>query len=155
MADNPPADTPRVVARLAYDDAAAALEFLNHAFDFPERPGARVASSDGTIVITEVDVLDSYIMVGKAGGHGLASPASAGAATQALIVYVDQIDAHFERARDAGAEIVSEPADQFWGDRRYEARDPEGHLWSFHEHTRDVPQYQIDAAIRSIAGGAE
>ena len=52
--------------------------------------------------------------------------------------YVDDIDAHFARAQAAGTKIISPPADQFWGDRRYEAEDPEGHLWSFHEHLRDV-----------------
>jgi uncharacterized glyoxalase superfamily protein PhnB len=94
-------------------------------------------------------VSDSYVMVGVAGAHGIGSPKSTGTATQGLIVYVDQIDAHYERAKAAGARIISEPDDQFWGDRRYEAADPEGHVWSFHEHIRDVTQDEIDTAIAS------
>ena len=62
---------------------------------------------------------------------GLASPRAAGAATQALCVRVADPDAHFERARAAGAEIVAPPADTDFGARQYCARDPEGHLWVF------------------------
>ena len=53
-------------------------------------------------------------------------------------VYVDGVDAHFEHARAAGAEILAEPADQEYGDRRYAATDPEGHHWFFAQHVRDV-----------------
>jgi uncharacterized glyoxalase superfamily protein PhnB len=48
------------------------------------------------------------------------------------------VDKHFERARRAGATILAEPADQFYGDRRYGALDPEGHEWYFAQHVRDV-----------------
>lgn len=153
MASNPPSGTPRVVARLGYDDPGSAVEFLHRAFGFPERTGARIPAADGSIALTEIQVVDSYVMIGAAGAHDIKSPRSAGAATQALIVYVDGVDEHCERAKAAGATIVSDPADQFWGDRRYEARDPEGHLWSFHEHVRDVPQSEIDAAIASFRSG--
>jgi uncharacterized glyoxalase superfamily protein PhnB len=90
--------------------------------------------------LTEVDVVDSRVMVSTVGPHGIVSPSNSGNYTQALIVYVDHVDDHFARAKSAGAKIVSEPEDQFWGDRRYEALDSEGHLCSFHEHTRDVPR---------------
>ena len=65
-------------------------------------------------------------------GPGLPEPEDVRTTTPALVhVYVDDVDAHFERARAAGAEIVQEPADQEYGDRRYDAKDPEGHFWSF------------------------
>lgn len=153
MADNPPTGSPRIVCRLAYDDVEGAVDFISRAFGFTERPGARVTIPDGPVILTEIDVVDSYLMVGRTGSHGLQSPGSLGAATGAVIVYVDGIDAHFARARDAGAQIVSEPADQYWGDRRYEAQDPEGHLWSFHEHLRDVPREEMDAALQSLLAG--
>jgi len=54
-------------------------------------------------------------------------------------VYVEDVDAHYTRAKKAGATIVSEPKDQEYGDRRYDAKDVEGHLWSFAQHVRDVP----------------
>lgn len=150
MARNPPEGTPRIVARLAYDDPEAAIAFLERAFGFEERRSARIETTDGAVALTEMEVGDSHLMVGTAGAHGLASPRDLGAVTQALIVFVDGIDQHFDRARAGGAAIVSPPQDQFWGDRRYEARDPEGHLWSFHEHLRDVPQQEIDAALASL-----
>jgi uncharacterized glyoxalase superfamily protein PhnB len=150
MAQNPPEGSPRIVARLAYEDLDAAVAFLEQAFGFQERAKARIAKPDGSIALTEIEVLDSHIMVGAVGAHGLGSPRATGTTTAALIVYVDRVDAHFERAKAAGATIISEPADQFWGDRRYEAADAEGHLWSFHEHVRDVPQAEIDAVIASF-----
>ena len=55
-----------------------------------------------------------------------------------LYVYVDDVDGHYQRAREAGAVIVTELEDQAWGDRRYQAADPEGHQWTFAEHVRDA-----------------
>jgi uncharacterized glyoxalase superfamily protein PhnB len=55
-----------------------------------------------------------------------------------VYVYVDDVDAHFARAKAAGASILEEPTDQFYGDRRYIARDLEGHEWTFATHVRDV-----------------
>ena len=151
MAQNPPEGTPRILARLAYDDVAAAVAFLERAFGFREAVDARLEEPDGSIFLTEITVVDSRVMIGLAGGHGIVSPKTTGVVTQGLIVYLDDLDGHCQRARDAGAEIVSEPADQFWGDRRYEAEDLEGHLWSFHQHVRDVPPAEIRAAIRTMA----
>jgi uncharacterized glyoxalase superfamily protein PhnB len=62
---------------------------------------------------------------------GLTSPQAIGLATQALSVYVDDVDTHFQRARSAGAEIKVPPTDTDFGSREYHARDPEGHLWVF------------------------
>lgn len=150
MVRNPPEGAPRIMARLAYDDPDAAVAFLDAAFGFKERVDARITTDDGSIGLTEVEVLDSCIMVARAGPHGISSPRSAGTVTQALIVYVDGLDAHFQRASAAGARIISEPEDQFWGDRRYEASDPEGHLWSFHQHVRDVSPEALEAALAEL-----
>jgi uncharacterized glyoxalase superfamily protein PhnB len=62
---------------------------------------------------------------------GMASPQAVGVATQALYVYVEALDAHYERARAAGARIVSPPNDTDFGSREYHVRDIEGHLWAF------------------------
>jgi uncharacterized glyoxalase superfamily protein PhnB len=61
----------------------------------------------------------------------MASPRVLGAATQALYVYVDDLEAHYERARLAGAQIVMPPQETDFGSREYHARDVEGHLWTF------------------------
>ncbi len=145
MPENPPKGIQRITTRIAYEDPAAALAFLEAAFGFPEIPGQRLQRSDGSLILTEVKIVDAYLMVSSAGPHAIASPKTTGAPTESLMVYVDNVDEHFETAKNNGAHIVSEPADQYWGDRRYEAKDIEGHLWFFHQRTRDVPREEIDA----------
>jgi uncharacterized glyoxalase superfamily protein PhnB len=71
-------------------------------------------------------------------GSGYRNPTALGGSTQLVYVYVDDVDAHCETARAAGATILREPADQFYGDRTYGVEDPEGHHWSFSQHVRDV-----------------
>ena len=142
----------RVVPRLAYNDPTAAVAFLDRAFGFAEDRAARLEHPEGSVYLTQIVVAGVSVMIGTAGGHGLASPATAGTTTQALIVYVDDLDGHCRRARAAGAEVVSEPADQFWGERRYEAKDLEGHLWSFHQPVRAVPVDEIRRRFHEVAG---
>ena len=153
MVRNPPKGVPRILARLAYEDLAGAVHFLASAFGFAERVDARITDDDGQVTLTELDVLDSRIMVGQEGPHGIASPKTLGGSTQALIVYVDGIDGHYARAQAGGAEIVSVLADQFWGDRRYEAKDTEGHLWSFHERVRNVSPEEMKDALLALRRG--
>ncbi len=143
MPDNPPIGVQRVTVRLGYRDPAQAVQFLADAFGFPERRDKRLEGKAGSIIVTEVAVGDAYIMIGPAGAHGISSPLDTGAPTESIMVYVDNIDQHFEVARSNGANIIVEPADQYWGDRRYEAKDPEGHTWFFHERTREVSEEEI------------
>ena len=62
-------------------------------------------------------------------GDAFTTPQRAGLATGGIVVYVADVDAHFERVRDAGATIVREPTDEDYGQREYAVRDPEGHSW--------------------------
>jgi uncharacterized glyoxalase superfamily protein PhnB len=91
---------------------------------------------------------DGYIMVGSEWADYVASPLSVGGKnTQSVHVQLPaDIDAHCERARAAGAAIVREPADQFYGDRVYAARDPEGHVWSFGQTVRRVTREEAERA---------
>ena len=93
----------------------------------------------------EMDVIDSVVMVGPSGGRPeCKSPKSLdGSVTQSIYVYVDDVDAHHAQARDAGAEIIAELEDKFYGDRVYEAKDLEGHRWAFGQHVKDVPLDQM------------
>lgn len=126
-----PAPTPSVYPRLAYRDEFAALEFLTRAFGFVERREARMEDPDGTLAWLELG--GGLIMIGRSGPdrHGLTSPIEANATTAMLMVYVDDVDAHYARAVAEGAEVLSPPEEMFWGERRYEAVDPEGHRWHF------------------------
>ena len=89
---------------------------------------------------------ESYISLGSEWAEFIASPASVGGKnTQFVRVQLqDGIDAHCERARAAGAEILQEPADQFYGDRTYRARDPEGHVWTFSQTVRYVSREEAE-----------
>jgi uncharacterized glyoxalase superfamily protein PhnB len=86
---------------------------------------------------------DGVIGIGPPGHHGAISPKSGGIESQYISVYVDDVDAHYQRGVTAGARIAIGLRDYFWGDeghRTYEALDPEGHRWRFHQLIRAVPQ---------------
>jgi PhnB protein len=123
--------SPSIYPRLAYRDEMAALEFLTRAFGLVERREARMEMPEGMLAWLEIG--DGVVMIGRAGEvqHGLASPLEAGVATAMVNVYVADVDAHYRQAEAEGARIVMELEDMFWGDRRYEALDIEGHRWHF------------------------
>jgi len=142
MPKDPPENTPRVTPYLYYQDVAAALRFLADAFGFREK--LRMPGPDGKIAHAEMTLGDGLLMMGCPGAE-YRNPKSLGQTTQSLYVYVDDVDAHCARAKKAGARIVDEPADQFYGDRRYGAEDPEGHHWYFATHVRDVAPEDLKA----------
>jgi uncharacterized glyoxalase superfamily protein PhnB len=111
---------------LRYADAPAALAFLERAFGFQR--GEVVENPEGTIAHAELSDGAGAVMIGSDRDD---SPAGRRAGLGWIYVAVDDIDSHYERARGAGAEIVSEPFDTDYGSRDYQARDPEGNLWSF------------------------
>ncbi len=137
MAQNPPEGNQRIIPYILYADAAAALEFLDKAFGFVER--FRLPMPDGAIGHAEVGYEGNVVMLATAmEANGHASPRDLPATHGLIVCYVDDVDAHCARARAAGAKILAEPEDQFYGDRVYRVEDPEGHQWSFHTHVRDV-----------------
>lgn len=135
MPANPPANMPRITAYLYYEDVAAALDWLDRAFGLKER--VRMKDPSGAVLHAEVELADGVVMMGCPGSN-YRNPKHLGQATFGLYVYVDDVDKHFRTAKEAGATILEVPADQFYGDRRYMAEDPEGHHWSFATHVRDI-----------------
>lgn len=135
MPANPPENMPRISPYLYYEDVAGALDWLARAFGLVER--LRMPTPDGGVGHAEMELGDGVVMMGCPGAD-YKNPRSLGALTQSLYVYVDDVDKHFEQAKGAGAKILQEPEDQFYGDRRYGAEDPEGHQWYFAQHVRDV-----------------
>ena len=117
----------RIAPYLLYEDGAAAIDFLTKAFGFEE---VMRMDESGVVNHAELRLGDDSIMLGEPGGD-YRGPNKTDQRTSLVHVYVDDVDAHFERAKAAGAEIVQEPTDQEYGDRRYDAKDPEGQLWSF------------------------
>jgi uncharacterized glyoxalase superfamily protein PhnB len=110
-----------VIPYLLYEDAETAIDFLIRGFGFSERN--RTTNDDGRIINAE--------LVGPAGGEVWLGEVDSVNGTSIVYVYVDDVDAHCEHARAAGATIGNDPADQVYGDRRYDATDPQGHTWYF------------------------
>jgi uncharacterized glyoxalase superfamily protein PhnB len=135
MVQNPPKDTPRVSPYLLYEDVDAAVEWLARTFGFTET--VRMPGQDGRAMHAELRLGDGLVMLGNP-GSGYRNPQHLGGATQLVYVYVPDVDAHYQRAKAAGAHILRELADQFYGDRTYGVQDPEGHQWSFAQHVRDA-----------------
>jgi uncharacterized glyoxalase superfamily protein PhnB len=128
-----------IVPQIPYEDIRAALSFLERAFGFREIRSSRMADADGVIHHANVEFGGSVIGIGTQGAHGAMSPKSAGSASQYISVYVDDIDAHYERARAAGAQIGRGPRDHAREYRAYEALDLEGHRWRFVQWMEAVP----------------
>jgi len=80
-------------------------------------------------------------------GEHYRNPKELGQDTVGLYVYVDDVDAHFERAKAAGAEILKPPEDQEYGDRRYDVTAPEGHRWYFASHIRKTAPAEWGATV--------
>ncbi|MBM4383508.1 MAG: VOC family protein [Deltaproteobacteria bacterium] len=129
---------PSIYPRLAYRDVLRALDFLTRAFGLRERREARLEHPDGVLAWLEIG--DGVVMIGQSGAahHELYSPAELGRTTGMVMVSVHDIDAHHGRAVAAGARVVMPLEDMFWGDRRYEALDLDGHRWHFSERLADI-----------------
>lgn len=137
---------PAIVSAAFYKNVAAALDWLEKAFGF-ERVMV-ITDRDGVIVHSEMRYGEGLIYVGGEWADYTASPQSvAGRNTQTISVHLNEsVDAHCDRARAAGAVIVREPEDQFYGDRVYAAKDPEGHVWTFSENLRYVSREEAEKA---------
>ncbi|MCO4861402.1 VOC family protein [Cupriavidus sp. WGlv3] len=133
-------------AAVFYKDPLAALDWLERAFGF-ERVMV-IRDQQGQLVHSEMRFGDSYLMVGSEWADFTASPASIGGKnTQTVHVHLpDGLDQHCERARAAGAAILREPQDEFYGDRTYTARDAEGHVWTFGQTVRKVTKEEAEQA---------
>jgi uncharacterized glyoxalase superfamily protein PhnB len=128
---------PRVTPYLLYEDVAAALTWLEEAFGFRER--LRLPAQDGTVTHAEMTIGDDGVLMLGNPGPDHRDPRRAGGASALVYVMVDDVDAHAQRARAAGATIVREPQDEVYGDRRYDVEDLAGHTWSFAQQLREVP----------------
>jgi uncharacterized glyoxalase superfamily protein PhnB len=137
---------PAFISSIVYRDNRAALKWLQNAFGF--EASEVLTAANGDIVHAEMSHGDGVIMIGNEFADWTASPASVGGKnTQRVHVRVAaSIDEHCARARQAGAIIVMEPADQFYGDRTYMAVDLEGHHWTFAQPVRYASKEDMEQA---------
>ncbi|PID54047.1 MAG: aminotransferase [Micrococcales bacterium] len=134
---------PQVVVEIAYADTDRAVDWLVRAFGFRlllRQPAA------GTIRHADLDTGGGVVMVRPAEGDY--TNCSSGHTCKQIIVWVPDVEQHFTQAAAAGADIVQPVRDKPWGLRQYLARDPEGHLWEFTQHMRNVPPEEW-GAVRS------
>jgi len=142
-----PTGWPRLSSSVFYDDPRAAIDWLCRAFGFELR--LKVEGDDGLIHHSELCFGEALVMVSGTGGKEAwqalyRSPqASGGWVTQASALFVDDVDAHHQRALAAGAIIVRQPitndyGDDYWVDRSYGALDLKGHLWWFMQRIRSA-----------------
>lgn len=134
---SPPKGVPQCSPYLHYADPRGAVEWLCKAFELEER--LRVPDANGNLRHAELRLGKALFMLGPTNPEqGTRSPRDLPAVSQGLYVYVEDVTAHCERARAAGAAIAMDPQDMFWGDRVYSVRDCEGHHWMFAQHVREV-----------------
>ncbi len=138
MPQNTREGKPNIFPFLRYQDAPAAIEWLARAFGFEKH--MVVPGPDGTIRHAQMRFGPGVIMLGTVRDDklGMKRPTDLPAVNQGIYIYVDDVDAHYERAKTAGAEILRELQDTDYGSREYSARDLEGYLWSFGTYVPDV-----------------
>ena len=150
MAEQHHLDHQRIVPALTYADAPAAIAWLCRVFGFEEV--RRMEVGDGRIGNAALSFNGEQIMLASPFDEaGTKSPRELAALHQQITVYVDDVDAHYARARGEGADILAEPADQFWGARNYWVEDLEGHRWTFQQQLRQVPDHESAAEMLKIA----
>lgn len=133
--------TPAIVVR----DAAQAIDFYKRAFGALEV--SRMAGPDGKIMHAEIRLGDSVVMLGEENEQwGTKSPLLTNGNPGSLHIYVDDADAAFQRAINAGATVRYPLEDAFWGDRYGKVTDPFGHEWGIATHVKDLSETEMKAA---------
>ncbi len=155
MAVSPiPEGYPRVTPYLHVDGASAAIDFYTEVLGATERmrmPG----DTPEQIGHAELQFGDSVVMLADEFPNlGVLGPKSVGGTPVTLLLYVDDVDATFARAVEAGATAVQEPEDQFYGDRSGQFEDPWGHRWNIASHVEDVDPDEMQRRMAELAPDA-
>ena len=149
-----PAGYHSVTPYLLVKGAAEALAFYQRAFGAEELMG--LAAPDGAVAHAEIKIGDSPVMLADEGDQsddlGQKSPATLGATSVSVMLYVSDVDALFAQALAAGASTLRPVQDQFYGDRSGTLRDPYGHVWTLATHVEDVSPEEIDRRVAAMYG---
>ncbi|MEW6412454.1 MAG: VOC family protein [Candidatus Zixiibacteriota bacterium] len=123
-------------------DVKGSLEFYEKAFGFHTR--MTMPDKEGNIMHAELTHKDGVLMLGSESPEQkmLAAKTLKGSPVS-FYLYVDNVDDHFARAKKTGGEILSEPKEQFWGDRTYTIKCPEGYNWTFAQNVADFDPNNI------------
>ena len=137
-----PAGFHTVTPYLVVKGVAKVLDFVKHAFDAKE--SERHARPDGTVMHAQIQVGDSFVMLGEPHDGQPAFPAS-------LYLYVPNVDEVYQRAVKAGGTSISEPTDMFYGDRHGGVKDPAGNQWWIATHIEDVSPEEMKRRMAAHA----
>jgi uncharacterized glyoxalase superfamily protein PhnB len=134
-----PTGMARLIPALPVKDVRRAIDFCEKAFGFEK--AMAMPAPDGKIVHGEIRYEGEIIaMFGLEGAYGGTCKSPAASKTDCpimLYVYCDNVDALYAKAKAAGAKVISEPADMFWGDRTVQLADPDGYRWMFATNVAD------------------
>lgn len=137
---------------LVVRNANEAIEFYKKAFNAAEM--FRMAMPDGSIMHAEVRFGDAVIyLCDEFADRGVKSPLAFGGTPVSLHRYVDNVDAAFEQAVAAGAQVLMPLTNMFWGDRYGRLSDPYGHVWALAQHVEDVSPEEMDRRAQAAFGG--
>jgi PhnB protein len=138
-----------VTPYLTIDGAAEAIRFYEKAFGATEV--MRLPMGD-RIAHAEIRIGNSHVMLSdEFPDMGILGPKARGGATSSLMIYLEDVDAAYRQAIDAGATQERPPEDQFWGDRMGTLVDPFGHRWSLATHVEDVPPEEMERRMTAFA----
>jgi PhnB protein len=143
---------PQVTPYLHVDGAAAAIDFYRDVFGATER--MRMPAPGDKIGHAELEIGDSVVMLSdEYPDMGILGPKALGGTPVTINVYVEDVDAAFERAINAGAKSQRPVENQFYGDRSGQFEDPFGHRWSVATHVEDVPPEEMSKRAAAAMAG--
>lgn len=150
MTNAVPAHLNSITPSLVVTPCDEAIEFYKHAFG-AEEIEPRMTGPDGKVGHAEIRIAGSVVMLADEWPDGpTQSPTSLGGSTCALFIYSENIDELWDRAVNAGAEVVYPLELQFYGDRGGRLRDPFGHTWGLGEHVEDVSEEEMDRRMKAF-----
>jgi PhnB protein len=132
-----------VTPYLAVENAAEAIDFYQRAFGAKER--VRMSGPGDSIMHAELEIGDSLVMLSDPFPQASTTPPKElGGTSVSIMAYVEDIDAVYKQAVEAGATSLMEPDDMFWGDRFGSVQDPFGHSWTIATHVEDVEPAEME-----------
>jgi len=146
-----PDNYPRVTPYLAIDGAAAAIDFYKKAFGATER--MRIDGPEGKVGHAEIEIEGGLVMLAdEFPDMEFRSPKTLGGSPVTIHIYVKDVDAFCARAAAAGVTVLRAVADQFYGDRSGQLKDPFGHTWSIATHVEDVSPEEMQKRAAKLGG---
>jgi PhnB protein len=144
-----PDNYPRVTPYLIVDGASDAIDFYAKVLGATQR--GRMDGPDGRVGHAELEIGDSLVMLAdEMPQMGITGPKTIGGTPVTLHVYVEDVDAVFEAAKQAGATPTRELEDRFYGDRSGQFEDPWGHRWDVASHVEDVAPEEMEKRAREV-----